>query len=344
VKSELERMLRIVDMKGPVYPFTPEGIRKAAEDQGVVVDEATAEETLEKARSRMIEVFNGLWETFQVPPQTEVEECLRNGNMVRVRFRPKGGGTGEAHVATMDEEAMKVDLLSLPFPPEREAPGEFVMKAWRGYVALMALSGLAATKDGVFFRTEREKDLEEALRDARALRPLFSAMGLPDLEEELKALKELPEGEARMEGPYFLNREGRFMTLRRGSLFGDNVLDKAFYAGQEVKGSFPGGVEITLKGWTDVLWLEFSKVQIRLEGEEARFSGTETPFFWDIFANNAVARAIQRGLKYELESPRSQELSPKMKEFIRAFLEHDDPFSALKEGRLLPRTDISPSL
>jgi hypothetical protein len=33
-----------------------------------------------------------------------------------------------------------------------------------------------------------------------------------------------------------------------------------------------------------------------------------------------------------------------MREFIQAFLEHDDPLSALKEGRLLPRADIGPSL
>jgi hypothetical protein len=343
MRTELERMLRIVDMGGPVYPFTPEGMRKAAEDQGVGVDEATAEKVLEKARSRMIEVFNGLWETLQVPPPVEVEERLRNGGVVRVWFHPKGEGTGEVYVGTIDDETMKADLLRFPFP-EGEVPGEFTMRAWRGYVALMTLSGLAATKEGAFFQTKREKDVEEALRDVRALRPLFSAMGLVDLEEGLKALKELPEGEARMEGPYVLHREGGLMTLRRGSLFGDTALDKAFYSGEEVKGSFPGGIEIGLKGWTDPLWLGLSKVRIRLGEEEARFSGAKAPFFWDIFADNAVARAVQRGLKYELEGPKSQELSPKMREFIQAFLQHEDPFGALREGRLLPKADVDPSL
>jgi len=343
MKTELERMLRIIDMGGPVYPFTPEGVRKAAEDQGVEVDEATAEKVLEKARSRMIEVFKGLWETLQVPPPAEVEKRLLNGDMVRVWFSPKGTGSGEVYVKTIDDEAMRVDLLRFPFP-EGEAPGGFTMKAWRGYVALMTFSGLNATKEGAFLGIKREKDLEGALRDVRALRPLFSAMGLSDIEEGLKALKGLPEGEVRMEGPYVLFREGGFMTLRRGSLFGDINLDKAFYAGEEVKGSFPGGVEIALRGEVDVLWLELSRVRIRLGEEEVRFSGAEAPFFWDIFADNAVARAIQRGLKHELESPKPPELSPKMREFIQGFIEHDDPFGALKEGRLSPKVDMGPSL
>ncbi len=343
MKTELERMLRIVDVGGPIYPFTPEGVRKAAEDQGVKVDEDTAEKVLKKAHSRMIEVFNGLWDTLQVPPPAKVEESLRNGGMVKAWFYPKGKGPGEVYVGTVDEEAMKVDLLRFPFP-KGETPGEFMMRGWRGYVVLMTLSGLAATKEGAFFQTKREKDVEEASRDARALRPLFSAMGLSDIEEGLKALKGLPEGEVRMEGPYVLHREGGLMTLRRGSLFGDTALDRAFYAGEEVKVLFPGGAEIALKGWTDTLWLELSKVRIRLGEEEARFSGAEAPFFWDIFADKAVARAIQRGLKYEMEDPKPSELSPKMKEFIQDLLDCDDPFGALKEGKLSPKADIGPLL
>jgi len=343
MKTELEKMLRTIGPGGPVYPFTPEGVRKAAEDQGVEVDEATAEKVLEKARSRMIEVFRGLWETLQVPPPAEVEERLLNGDMVRVWFSPKGTGSGEVYVKTIDDEAMRVDLLRFPFP-KGEAPGEFTIRAWRGYVALMTLSGLDATKEGALFQTRREKDVEGALRDVRALRPLFSAMGLSDIEEGLKALGELQEGEVRMEGPYVLFREGGFWALRRGSLFGDINLDKAFYRGEEVKGSFPGGVEIALKGWADGLLLEFSKVRIRLGEEEVRFSGAEAPFFWDAFADNAVARAIQRGLKHELESPKPPELSPRMREFIQAFVQHEDPFGALKEGRLSPKADLGPSV
>jgi hypothetical protein len=343
MKTELEKMLRIIGMGGPVYPFTPEGVQKAAEDQGMEVNEAAAQRVLERAQSRMVEVFNGLWETLRVPPPAEVEEGLRKGHMVKVWFYPKERGPGEVQVGIMDDKAMRVDLLRFPFP-EGEVPGEFTIRAWRGYVVLMTLSGLAATKEGAFFQTWRERDVEGALRDVRALRPLFSAMGLSDIEEGLKALKELPEGEARMEGPYFLHREGRSMTLRRGSLFGNIALDKAFYAGEEVRASFPEGAEIALRGWADALWLGLSRVRIRLGEEEARFSGAEAPFFWDIFADNAVARALQRGLEHELESPKLPELSPKMREFIRGFVEHDDPFVALKEGRLSPKADIGPSL
>ncbi len=343
MKTELEKMLRIIGMGGPVYPFTPEGVRKAAEDQGVEADEGTAQRVLERARSRMVEVFNGLWETLQVPPPAEVEEHLRKGSMVKVWFYPKERSPGEVHVGTIDDEAMRADLLRFPFP-EGEAPGEFTIRAWRGYVVLMTLSGLAATKEGAFFQTRREKDVEEALRDVRALRPLFSAMDLSDIEGALEALRRLPEGEARMEGPYFLYRERGSATLRRGSLFGDVDQDKAFYAGEEVRIPFPGEVEIALRGWADALWLGLSRVRIRLGEEEARFSGTEAPFFWDIFVDNTVARALQRGLEHELKSPKSPELSPRMREFIQGFIEHDDPFGALKEGRLSPKADMDPSL
>jgi len=108
--------------------------------------------------------------------------------------------------------------------------------------------GLFARREGASLLTDGLWEVERALEEARALRPLFAALDLEDLEGALEALLELEDGEARQEGPYVLAREEDARVLRRGAVFQNPALDGAFLLGEEVRLSFPGGVQVFLEG------------------------------------------------------------------------------------------------
>jgi hypothetical protein len=141
----------------------------------------------------------------------------------------------------------KDQALRLPLP-HRVRSETFWLKASAGRVRVRVGPGLFAQKEGACFLGEGLREAKWALEEVRALRPLFAALGLADLEEALEALLELEDGEARQEGPYVLARKGETRVLRRGMLFQDPALNGAFLLGGEVEVSFPEGVRLLLEG------------------------------------------------------------------------------------------------
>jgi hypothetical protein len=108
---------------------------------------------------------------------------------------------------------------------------------------------LRARDERAFFMARRDGDaLSETLALVRGLLPLFQALGLGDLEEALVALGDLEAG-AKAHGAHVLisDPERGVLALRRGSLFGDPELDKAFLMGEEVVLPYPEG-EVALLG------------------------------------------------------------------------------------------------
>jgi hypothetical protein len=120
-----------------------------------------------------------------VVPEDEEEEAYLWAVATNPKRRPDG----------------RIDL------PSPELPMEYLFfEALMGF-AKMSAHHLHMSREQAFSRGERG-DLGEALKEARALRPVLSAMGLGDLEGALENLAELEEGGVRAEGPYVLARGG----------------------------------------------------------------------------------------------------------------------------------------
>jgi hypothetical protein len=162
-------------------------------------------------------------------------------------------------------------------------------------------------------------------------------MGVEDLKEAVEALGGLKAGEIRAEGPYVLARGEGPLVLRRGPIFGDPELDGALLLEREVKLTFPGGVEVSLRPhWTSKNVI-LNGLKIRWKGEV--FQGEEG--FWaDSLLRDPITKAIRNGLQREFERLESRpssnplrNVSAKMLAFLRAFASHEDPFQALAEGR-----------
>jgi hypothetical protein len=136
--------------------------------------------------------------------------------------------------------------LSLPVPP---GTPYFKIEKWGESTVEVSNFFLRATEGRAFFKARRDGDgLPETLALVRGLKPLFQALGLGDLEEALLALGDLETG-AKARGPYVLisDTEREVLALRRGSLFGDLSLDKAFLTEGRAVMTYPEG-EITLSG------------------------------------------------------------------------------------------------
>jgi hypothetical protein len=198
--------------------------------------------------------------------------------------------------------------------------------------------GLFVRKGRAYLRTFRPKEVEEALGRVKVLRPLFLALDLGDLEEALEALANLEEGEARTWGPYFLAREGDFRALRRGTLFGDPALDKAFLLGGEVTLSYPHGVTVALQAslWKHSVGL--SGMRLGWGGEVVRV-GYTLGSDWNALDRNPVTSLVRRGLYWGLDRPRTT-LSPKMEALVQELRESEDPLEVLKTEAFFRRVRL----
>jgi len=262
---------------------------------------------------------------------------------------PQKEGVGEEMVMEVrfmrefDNLTLEAAYARLPaFGPFRT----LVAKIRPGLVEISVGSSLYAVNDRVFFEGKSPEDVEKALKDAEALRPYFSSVGLADLGEAFLALQGLEEGEAKAEGPYLLARSGRWF-LRRGLILGDPELDRDLISGKPVTLSFPGGVEFLLRASLERDRLEpwklrLLEVGIRFKGEDVSFGPHFSPV--DVFRSDPVFEAIQAGLQrglksleIRLRSPFQASLnaySPKMLAFLKAFVRSEDPLRDLTEGRL----------
>jgi hypothetical protein len=309
------------------YPPTPEGVR------GMVLDlapgentETLAERVLEEARGRTRRALEGVWRAFALPsPPPGVEKALLEGCHVTVWYSGRQGRP-ELHVWPQGE-----DKVCLPLT-QRVPCRELLLNSRAGWVEVEATPGLFATTGRAFLQAYSPGEVEEALQVVKPLRLLFAALDLEDLEGALLALAGLREGEARMEGSYVLARTNGSWFLRRGSLLGNPSLDAAFLLGQEVKLTFPGGVDLTLRGALSKDQVSLQEGALRFQGEVLRFRSQGD--YCGVLGERPVSQLVRMGLWYELEKPK-RSYSPKMQALLGAVRAEEDPLEALKNHGFL---------
>jgi hypothetical protein len=321
-------------------PFSPKEVQRVVLElglEGEVDIEALTREVLEEGRKWTMGVLAGLWDVLKVPPPPGVEEELRQGGRVQVSYAaPEDGEEGYLWVVVTNPKRRPDGGIDLPSP---ELPTEYLFfEASTGFAG-MRTDHLHVRREGAFFRGE-EGDLGKALKEAKALRPVLSAMGLGDLEGALEKLAELGEGEVRAEGPYVLARGGGVWALRRGTVLGDLHLDGAFLLGEEVKAPL-GEAEVVLKPkwFWGVVGLEYVRFRLGEEEVSLRDEGDDA----SAEERDPIGRILQQRLKRELarveemrESPLS-EASPGMMSLLKALAQRQEPFWELTgEGLRTP--------
>ncbi len=262
VNPSIERALRALD-EGFYDPgfFELEVALADSGFAGVAGLDAFAKEVFREACKRTAETLSALWRAIEVLPPPEVEVALRRGHKLEVEFSsPPYGAQPQVKVYVQKPKGeawtfLEAFLLPVPHFLHLE---NFSLYAWGWWIQLrvepplvdQTEPGLVAHKNRAFLQVYDVRQVRRIREAVRGLAPLFASLGLSDLEEALEGLEGLAEGkpiEARAQGPYVLVRNGSLYALRRGSVFGDLLLDADFLAGREVKVSAPFGVEISLK-------------------------------------------------------------------------------------------------
>jgi hypothetical protein len=296
----------------------------------------------EKALARVMRVLEGLWEALEIqgPPPLEVAEFLTQRGRPVVEVGPyyvkqaQVGMVKQAQVGMYMPFLVKTLYLPIPFST---LPRVWLKGGASGNVRV-DLKDIFAQEGKVFFVGRNLQRVTENREAVSALRPLFAALGLGDLEEALEALSGLGKGEARMEGEYLLARErgeAGYFVLKRGSLLGDFTLDKAFLMGEDVALSFPGDVELVFRGRSSEMGLlHLVELEARWGEEKARLhSGAR----WvkarangDDPVGELVRKMVARGLG-KLDPP----LPPRMRALLEALAKQKRPLQALKRKSFL---------
>jgi hypothetical protein len=320
-----------------IIPFVPHGVVQVVQEYGLDGDtEVLTKELLEEGVRRTAKTLEKLWEIFGVSAPPEAEVYLKEDHYLRIY--------GDERGVWAQGKGRGIKLPVSDLKPFERAP--LIFHAYPGLVVIED-AWLIGARGRAYFRVDSTEDpeaLEISLERAQYLRPFLPAIGLGDLENALRVLGELREGERRMEGPYVLVRGDDFWIFRRGPFFGDLALDGAILAGEEVTITFPGDVEISfMTSWgqpPDPVLL--FNVNIRWGEESLLFDGEELGFEGALLHKNPVLHALQEGLKAEFEfaeseegSPYLEKASPKMRAFLQALAYHKDPFRALTEGDLI---------
>jgi hypothetical protein len=251
-RAPVEQALQVLE-EG-FYDLGVSEIRAALADLGLDVADfrAFSAEVLKEAGRRTGEALRGLWEALEVPPPVEVDEALQEGLEVSVFYPACAESPGEkpkvkVHLRELGKRTEKG--FHLP-PLSHVRPKDLSLRAWGWWIRGSMPPGLFFGRSRVSFRGSSPNQVRRALRGVRALRPLFTSLGLSDLEEALEALEAMAEcdsPQAQLRGSYVLARKERSYTLRRGSIFGDLSLDAYFLLGERVEVSTQKGVRIVLE-------------------------------------------------------------------------------------------------
>jgi hypothetical protein len=292
------------------------------------------EKDREKALARAMRVLEGLWEALEIqgPPPLEVAKFLTKRGRPVVVVEPYRGK--QARVGMYMSFPVETLYLSTPFSA---FPQVWLRGNVRGDVRV-ELNEIFAREGKAFFVGRKPQRVREKRETVSALRPLFAALGLGDLEEALETLSGLGEGEARMEGEYLLARqrgEAGYFVLKRGSLLGDFALDKAFLMGEEIVLSFPGDVELVLRGCgSEMGVLELENLEVRWGEEKTRLYTimrcVKAQANGDDPVEELVRKMVERGPR-EVDSP----LSPRMRALLEALARRKRPLQALKKEGFL---------
>jgi hypothetical protein len=257
--------------------------------EGIGLD-ALTERVLQEAWRRMEAPLAALWGALGTHPHTEVEEALRKGYWLRVGcYRSSWRQPGRVQVELTDRTGTFY----------HEAPNrwrsEFSLEAWGGRIEVSTPFGLFLRQKQAFLHAPGLKNVKEALRWAKNLRPFLSALGLEDLEGALLALAKLKNGDVRMEGPYLLARRENLRILRRGLLLENPALDGAFLTGQGVALFYPKGLGITFRGKFVGNQIGLRELKVWWRWEAAHI-GNVSGWSWNVLEDNFLGELIRHGL------------------------------------------------
>ncbi len=329
-----------------MYAFWPGSIARIKRDYGLKVDDldSLVKEVMEEGVRQTMGAVEKLFDALDISlPPSRLEEVLRKEGGVYVFFPRLSMGLRDLNVEISDPTSDKVEILRFPYRKPEVLDG-LVFRGWAGSISLFTSHGVNWRKKKAFVKVRNQGYIEKILETTRVLGSFLSHIGLDGLPEALESLRRLKRGEAQMEKGYILVRGEEFWALRRGTVFGDLNLDKALFLGDEVSFSFPEDTEIALKAYWGLQDVVLPYLRFRLGKEIIELENPPTTeFSASTLRSNPIAKAIQRGLKKQLKllqadgpNPLVGGVSPKMLAFLRAFGEHEDPFSALAEGGLRP--------
>jgi hypothetical protein len=313
VDTALQKVLEVLEEGSyrPGWGEVKEVVRELGLE-GKVNFASLAKAAMKEGGKRVGEALRGLWELLEVPPPLVVEEALREGERVEARYRWKGGVSGESQEV---EVKLERPPWTLHFPlPRRVRSEAFHLEAQGWWLEARVGPDLFVQKKRAFFLAQNRWKVEWALKEVKNLRPLLATLGLSDLEGALEALLAVKPGEARMEGPYSLARgEKDVYLLRRGSLFGNPLQDRAFLLGEQVRLSFSEGVEVVLEGGV------FSDGWVGLKAASLRWGEESVPLSrpqCGVNDQRIPTRLIVNGVRWRVRSLDAQ-LSPKMRALLQ---------------------------
>jgi hypothetical protein len=345
-REVVEKVLRALDSDRTESRLSLKEVERVVRDLGLVGDDpkaiaALAREALSKARNRIRETLEGLRESLGIssPLPSRLAKILERGRsllLVTPRNLP-----GHVQVEAEWDEV----FLHTPFPVEIWPPialagskgGDVAFNAGIPYAVF-------ARRGRVSFYFPDHQNTERAHKVVQAFRPLFRVLGLDDLEGAFEALTALKDGEARMEGAYVLARRGDRWALRRGSLFGNPLLDKAFLLGEEdLVFSYPEGLSIAFT--TDPVGYKVRIKAIKVWwGEEV---ASYYPSLYrgpapeaEVIDEGLPGTLIQMGLREWLGKPMRPKYSPRMEVLLRELSESQNPLEAPKEPDFFRRVHL----
>lgn len=300
---------------------------------------ALARAALNEARNRIQVVLDGVRESLGIssPLPPRMAKILANGYSLVLATPHHLPGHVEIK-AVWDEV-----LLSTPSPIEIW-PSAALVGSKGGDIAFdvgIPYTVFARRGRVSFYSPDRE-NMKRAHTIVKAFRPLFRAMALEDLEEAFDALTTLRDGQVRMEGAYVLARRGDQWALRRGSIFGTPLLDRAFLlGGEELVFSYPKGLEIAFI--TDPIGhkVQIKAIKVRWGEEMASYY----PSQWrspapevEVIDEELPGALIRVGLKGWLGNSLRPKQSPRMEALLRELSE--TPLEASKSEEFLRRVHM----
>jgi hypothetical protein len=333
VEAALEEALEVLE-EFP-RPLTPSQAREALKPiarKAGAPRKTFTRRALEEARRWTEGVLDAFWDALGISsPPPEVGEALQKDGKVRL-WCPWGRKAPLGKLTVETNQRGTFTYLDLPLS-ERFCPRTFLLEAHAGRVEVGISPRLFARKGRALFRTRDPRGIKKTLEEVGPFRPLFDAMGLPDLEKALEALSRLKNGEIRREGSYVLARKERLRVFKRGSYFGtyfgDPILDGRFLLGERVVLAYESGVEVILRGSFSGRLLSLKEASIRwgdeaVELEEAEFATT-----------NALRKAAPTFLFQTLLGWNAEKVflgrSPRMKALIAELAKAENPFVVLED-------------
>jgi hypothetical protein len=346
-REMVEKVLRALDSDRTESRLPLKEVERIVRDLGLVpgndprVIAALAKEALSEARKRIREVLEGLRESLGVssplPPRlAKILERGRSLLLVTPRNMP-----GHVQIEAEWDEV----FLRTPFPVEIWPPialagsrgGDVAFNAGIPYAVF-------ARRGRVSFYSPDHKNTKRAHEVVKTFRSLFRVFGLEDLEEAFDALTALKDGEARMEGDYVLARRRERWALRRGSVFGNPLLDKAFLLGEEeIALSYPQGLSIAFTTDPVGYKVKIKAIKVRWGEEVASYY----PSLYrgpapeaEVIDEGLPGTLIQMGLKEWSGKSLWPKHSPRMEALLKELSGSENPLEAPKSEDFFRRVHM----